>query len=475
MKVVPASGTSLLSTNELAPRTTKTASGALNGKRRRASSGVVKAIMARMSNQSGPSGPFLWPWCRTVMASPTPSPTTIAASNQYRTASGHRRFTSSSSHDRKPRAKPVAAARPRSGLELAAVDGHALAHADEAVSTLVAVAPARAVVAHGELDVPVAVADEHLRLAGSRVLQRVRQALLDEPVLGEVDSGRQLLRRAFDAQLDRKPSVACMLDELVEVLEARLRGEGRRLFGPAKDADHPPHLRERLAAGLLDDQQGLTLLLLVRPEQPPRRRGLHGHHADAVADDVMQLAGDPRALVRHRQASPFLPLALGAGRPLSGHIRLVELAAEREPDRPGNREDEAREDEVAEAALGVVVGHDGRDAEPDRETRGRLCAFAERAHQDERRDRDQDGDETVGNQPPVDERGGGDRHAHRHGRAEREAAADEERQRDREDRQQVEPERACGACLLVLGERHLGEADADADQDEGVEPVTARQ
>src|SRR5919201_4775307 len=448
-KVVPASGTSLWSTNELAHRTMKTASVALNGKRRHASSGVVKAITARRSNQSGPSGPFLPPWCRTVMASPMPSAATIAASNQYRTVSCQRRFTRSSSHDRKPRAKPVAAAYARSGLELAAVDRHALAHVDEAVSALVAVAPARAVVAHGELDVPVAVANEPLRRMRPRVLEAVRQALLDEPVRGEVDPGRKLLGRAFDAELDRKPRFACLLDELVEVLEARLRGEGGGLFGPAEDADHPAHLRERLAAGLLDDQQGLTLLLLVRPEQPPRRRSLHGHHADAVADDVVQLAGDPRALVRHCQTSPFLALALGPGRPLPRLVRLVELAAEREPDRPGDGEDEAREDEVAEAALRVVVGHDGRDAEPDREAGHGLRPVTERAHQDECRDRYQDRDETVGNQPPVDERGGRDRHAYRHRRAEREAAADEQRQRDREDREQVEPERPGGAVLVV--------------------------
>src|SRR5205085_9609065 len=270
-------------------------------------SGVVKAITARMSNQSGPSGPFLWFWCRTVTASPMPSPATIAASNQYRSVSRQTRFTLSSSHDREPCAKPVAAAYAGSGLELSAVHRDALAHADEAVSTLVAVAPAWSVVAHGEFHVPVAVADEDLRVVRPGVLDGVRQAFLDEPVRGEIDTGRKLLRCAFDPQLDRKPRLARLLDELVEVLEARLGGERGGLFGPAEDADHAPHLRERLAAGLFDDEQCLTLLLLMRAEQSPPRRGLHGHHADAVADDVVQLACDSRALVRHCQASLFLP------------------------------------------------------------------------------------------------------------------------------------------------------------------------
>ena len=43
---------------------------------------VVKANTARMSNQSGPSGPFLPPSCMTAEVSPMPSPITIAASNQ---------------------------------------------------------------------------------------------------------------------------------------------------------------------------------------------------------------------------------------------------------------------------------------------------------------------------------------------------------------------------------------------------------
>jgi hypothetical protein len=50
-------------------------------------------------------------------------------------------------------------------------------------------AVAGAVVGHGHLDVPVVVAHEHLRVLRTRVLERVRETLLDETVRGEVKSG----------------------------------------------------------------------------------------------------------------------------------------------------------------------------------------------------------------------------------------------------------------------------------------------
>ncbi|HEX6700526.1 MAG TPA: hypothetical protein VF101_07320, partial [Gaiellaceae bacterium] len=110
-----------------------------------------------------------------------------------------------------------------------------------------------------------------------------------------------------------------------------------------------------------------------------------------------------------------------------------------EADGPGDREEDCEPHVVAAVLRRIVVGHDGRDADPDRETGHRLCAVTKRAHQDERGDRDQDRDETVGNQPPVDERGRGDHHAHRHRRPEREAPAREQRRREGDHGEDVEP------------------------------------
>ena len=68
------------------------------------------------------------------------------------------------------------------------------------------------------------------------------------------DAGRELHRLALNAQLDRESRLTRLLDEPAEGLEARLRGERGCRVRMAEDADHPPHLRERLAAGPLDDE-----------------------------------------------------------------------------------------------------------------------------------------------------------------------------------------------------------------------------
>ena len=183
-------------------------------------------------------------------------------------------------------------------------------------------AVARAVVADGQLDVAVVVANEHLGVAGPRVLERVRQTFLHEPVGREVEAGRELHRVAFDLELDRQARLARLRDEPVEVLEARLRRESRCLLRPAQHADEPAHLGQRLAPGLLDDLQRLALALLLRLEQPAHARRLDGHHADAVADDVVELARDPRTLLGDGCARLLLACALES---LGSLLRLVGL------------------------------------------------------------------------------------------------------------------------------------------------------
>src|SRR6266545_6618113 len=462
------------STNVLAPMARPDTKSTPTGNRRRANRGARITKQASTSNQSGPRGPS-WRLCRrtTAPAIPAPMPARISASNQYWRAGCQRRFTLSLLFDREAGVKPVAAPRAGPGLEFSAVDRHALAHAHEPVAALVAAAVAGAVVAHGHVDTPVAVADDHLRVLGTGVLERIREALLNQAVRGEIDAGRKLNGRALDPQFNRKSRFTRVLDELVEVLEARLGGQGRRLLGVPQHADHPAHLCERLAPRLLDDEQSLAFPRLVRAEQAPGRRRLHGHHADAVPDDVVQLARDPRALVRDREMSTLLPLALGPGGALFRLVGLPELAADRESDRPEDAEGDAGEPEVSGPAQRIVVGDDGRDADADRQAGNGLRAVTEHAQQAEAGDRNQDRDEAVWHEPLVDERARGERDAHGDRSAEREAAACEQRQGDREDRQEVEPERTLRSVLVVLRDRRLGETDADGRQDETVEPVTA--
>ena len=73
------------------------------------------------------------------------------------------------------------------------------------------------------------------------------------------------------------------------------------------DAEQPAHLGQRLAAGLLDDEQRLAGALRVLVQQQPRRAALQGHDAHAVRDHVVQVARDPGPLLRHRGARPLAP------------------------------------------------------------------------------------------------------------------------------------------------------------------------
>src|SRR5262249_37082859 len=105
-------------------------------------------------------------------------------------------------------------------------------------------------------------------------------------------------------------------------------------LGPLQHADQSAHLGERLPARLLDDQQRVAFALLVGPEQSPYAGSLDGHDADAMADDVMQLARDPRPLLRDRGTRTVLALALGPGGASLRLPVLRQLRAERVPSEP---------------------------------------------------------------------------------------------------------------------------------------------
>src|SRR4029453_5001981 len=94
----------------------------------------------------------------------------------------------------------------RTGFDRAAVHRHALAHTREPVTAGAVLALRRPpVVRDLEVDGVPAVADGPPRVRGPCVLDRVRQRLLDDPVGGEVEAGRELDRVALDCQLDGEP------------------------------------------------------------------------------------------------------------------------------------------------------------------------------------------------------------------------------------------------------------------------------
>ena len=165
------------------------------------------------------------------------------------------------------------------------------------------------VVEHLELDVVAAVANRHPRLRGPRVLERVRQRLLHDPVGGEVDAGRQRPRLALDRELDGQADAAHLLDQRVELCKAGLRPERGLAVGAAQQAEHAPKLAERLAPRARDRDEGLARTVGIVLEQRLARLGLHHHRADAVRHDVVQLARQPGALVGDRRALSCLLLA----------------------------------------------------------------------------------------------------------------------------------------------------------------------
>ena len=146
--------------------------------------------------------------------------------------------------------KPPPARRP--GVQLAAEDAHALAHADEPVAAA-AHAAGRAgpgpAVADLQLDVLAAVADVHLGRRGAGVLDGVGDRLLDDAVGGEVDA-----RRAAGGARPRRSAPPAGRRRA----RARRARRGRRASGagaPARSVQHAeqaPQLGERLAAGAVD-------------------------------------------------------------------------------------------------------------------------------------------------------------------------------------------------------------------------------
>ena len=181
------------------------------------------------------------------------------------------------------------------------------------------------------------------------MLDRVGETFLDEPVCGQVDSRRQLGGLALDLDLDGQSGLARLSHEPVEMLEARLRSQCGRFFGPAQNSDEPPHLGQRLAARLLDDLERLALLFLVGLQPAPDRARLDGHHAHAVPDDVVQLASDPCAFLGDRGPCLFLLFTLQLLGPLLRGPSLLELPTDGERSKPEDAEEQGDAEEITRA------------------------------------------------------------------------------------------------------------------------------
>ena len=214
------------------------------------------------------------------------------------------------------------------------------------------------------------------------MLERIGQALLDDSIGREVDRLRNRDGLAVDVQPYGKARACDLLEQRVEPAEAGLGRELELVVVAAQRPEQEAHLGERGAAGLLDAAQRIRLLAERRGKLVPDSADLEHHHADRVGDDVVELAGDPRALLRDGDARSRLAIPLGLCRTCLGSLGLLGPLAQREARQPSDREHHRREDEIAGCVGRVVVDDDRRAAEQDRQSQPRLHGVAEVAEQE---------------------------------------------------------------------------------------------
>ena len=348
-------------------------------------------------------------------------------------------FTGSRARSRNP---PFGA---RARFELAAVDRYALAHADQAVTAAVRwrfAVRSLPVVRYLDLDVAVVVAHVHLGVRRGRVIDRVRQALLHEAVRRQVDAGWERYRLSLDLEVHREAGLASVGDERVDPAQARLWRQHRPTVRIPERADHPPHLRERLAPGPFDGEQRLALLLLLGTEQPTHAGRLDRHHADAVAHDVVELSGDPRAFLNDGTQRVGFTVALSDDRPRLRGLRLVGGPAEHEAGEPADREIDRDEEDLGRRVSGDHGNQDRSARHDDREADAGLASVAEAAEEERRHQTH--GEEALGGreQQRIDERDAGREDPVGGGTREREPPMRDDHDRQDRHRRQREPERA---------------------------------
>jgi hypothetical protein len=198
---------------------------------------------------------------------------------------------------------------------------------------------------------------------------------------------------AVDVDGDVEARRAHGRDQLVEPREPRLRLSRALRLARAHHPEQQPQLSERLAAGRLDRLERFALPGLLVAEAAADAARLQHHDADAVRDDVVQLARDPRALERHRRARRRVAIhlePLGVGLQ-SG--RVPGAPAQCAPERPGAEQEEVDERDVARRRVAVDRRAEREVGERDHDPGDRPAQLVVRAG---RGDRDHDREEREG-------------------------------------------------------------------------------
>src|SRR6185312_575795 len=354
---------------------------------------------------------------------------------------------------------------PALDLEAAAQERRPLAHAEDAVAAVDRRRRGcrRDRVRDVEPEPRLAVVDRHGGVAAA-VAGGVREGLLQDPVRRLVEARRERPREALDADVDRDAGRAVPLDERVKRAEPGRRLD--RLVGRvlAQPAHQLVDLADGLAGDVLDRRERRAGRLGVALLKQPGRARLHQDHVDRVGGRVVQVARDPGALLRGRQAAlaggvalrPRDPLLLFGPAP-AAPAQAVAKAPRHAPDDDAEEDRRRREPVLRDRRRAQV---DGEHAEDDGRRAAETMARAVVARDVEERDRRPE-------RRPRLVAQGVDRGAGRGGHGEdgqRRAAVEDERQgRDGGQRDAGGVDRAGRAA--AVGEQGQGERERDQRDD----------
>ena len=207
--------------------------------------------------------------------------------------------------------------------------------------------------------------------------QRVGERLLHDPVGGQTDGRWQVAKVAGHVQGDGQTAAPDALDEGRDVTQAGLRCERLVAVVGAQDAEHAPHLDQCRAPARLDLLQRRGDVTRVCFRSGAGAGGLQHHHAEVVADDVVQLARDPAALV-HKQRSSLLLESRCAFRGGRGRQAVVRHETG-QPAGEAHHPEQRRRPLLARpsaARVGVLPGEDAVGDEQHREADQRSAAVS---------------------------------------------------------------------------------------------------
>jgi hypothetical protein len=148
----------------------------------------------------------------------------------------------------------------------------------------------------------------------------------------------------------------------------------------AEHAEQPPQLLKGRPAGGLDGRKRLAGLLRLGLGDVGADARLHRDHAHAVGDHVVQLAGEPEALIGDRAASQVLAGLFELGRPLFELGGVGAALADEVPEQPGGGQYQSVADPGAQAGPARGELDQGQPDLGGGQTDERDAPFAVRRH-----------------------------------------------------------------------------------------------